>query len=163
MWQRPQTASTALRSESVSAAVTCPVQTASEPTATTPLSIRHPQTCLESPRSLLNQKAANWQDRAHFFAASLQIMRRILIDLARAHNAQKRNGGAGLVDHSTACLKIPRAPRVLPASPKLGACQEDISTLLKRILSLCRYTAGKNGRGRTPKPKNAETIAFSFN
>src|SRR5439155_14374584 len=28
---------------------------------------------------------------------------------------------------------------VLPASPKFGGCQEDISTLLKGTLSLCRY------------------------
>jgi hypothetical protein len=39
--------------------------------------------------------------RVHFFAASAQIMRRILIDLARAHDAQKRGGGAGDIDHST--------------------------------------------------------------
>jgi RNA polymerase sigma factor (TIGR02999 family) len=50
---------------------------------------------------LMDVKCANWQDRAHFFAASAQIMRRILIDLARAHHAQKRGGGAGHIDHST--------------------------------------------------------------
>jgi RNA polymerase sigma factor (TIGR02999 family) len=50
---------------------------------------------------LMDAKSANWQDRAHFFAASAQIMRRILIDLARAHDAQKRGGRAGQIDHST--------------------------------------------------------------
>jgi RNA polymerase sigma factor (TIGR02999 family) len=50
---------------------------------------------------LMDAKSANWQDRAHFFAASAQIMRRILIDLARAHHAQKRGGGIGPIDHST--------------------------------------------------------------
>ena len=50
---------------------------------------------------LMDAKSANWQDRAHFFAASAQIMRRILIDLARAHYARKRGGGAGHIDHST--------------------------------------------------------------
>jgi RNA polymerase sigma factor (TIGR02999 family) len=50
---------------------------------------------------LMDAKPANWQDRAHFFAASAQIMRRILIDLARAHDAQKRGGGVGPIDHST--------------------------------------------------------------
>ncbi len=33
-----------------------------------------------------------WQDRAHFFAVSSQIMRRILVDAARARNAGKRYG-----------------------------------------------------------------------
>jgi RNA polymerase sigma factor (TIGR02999 family) len=35
----------------------------------------------------------NWQHRAHFFAMSAQLMRRILIDLARSHGYQKRGGG----------------------------------------------------------------------
>jgi RNA polymerase sigma factor (TIGR02999 family) len=34
-----------------------------------------------------------WQDRAHFFAVSAQVMRRILVDHARRHNV-KRGGGA---------------------------------------------------------------------
>jgi RNA polymerase sigma factor (TIGR02999 family) len=34
-----------------------------------------------------------WQNRAHFFAAAAQVMRRILVDHARAHNAQKRGDG----------------------------------------------------------------------
>lgn len=50
---------------------------------------------------LMDAKSVNWQDRAHFFAASAQIMRRILIDLARAHHAQKRGGGIDPIDHST--------------------------------------------------------------
>jgi RNA polymerase sigma factor (TIGR02999 family) len=34
----------------------------------------------------------NWQDRAHFFAMSAQLMRRILIDFARSRGSQKRGG-----------------------------------------------------------------------
>jgi RNA polymerase sigma factor (TIGR02999 family) len=36
----------------------------------------------------------SWQDRAHFFAVSAQIMRRILVDAARARGSDKRGGGA---------------------------------------------------------------------
>ncbi len=36
----------------------------------------------------------DWQDRAHFFAVSSRIMRRILVDAARARNAGKRRGPA---------------------------------------------------------------------
>jgi RNA polymerase sigma factor (TIGR02999 family) len=36
----------------------------------------------------------NWQDRAHFFAVSANLMRRILIDFARSRGCQKRGGGA---------------------------------------------------------------------
>src|SRR5437667_11153203 len=43
---------------------------------------------------LIDQNDARWQNRAHFFAIAAQAMRRILIDSARKHRAQKR-GGAG--------------------------------------------------------------------
>src|SRR5260370_24194092 len=43
---------------------------------------------------LVDQKQASWQNRAHFFAVSGQIMRRILVDYARARQAGKRGGGA---------------------------------------------------------------------
>ncbi|MGA2190604.1 MAG: sigma-70 family RNA polymerase sigma factor [Steroidobacteraceae bacterium] len=35
-----------------------------------------------------------WQDRAHFFAVSAQLMRRILIDFSRSRGYQRRGGGA---------------------------------------------------------------------
>jgi RNA polymerase sigma factor (TIGR02999 family) len=34
----------------------------------------------------------NWQDRAHFFAVSAQLMRRVLIDFARSRGYLKRGG-----------------------------------------------------------------------
>jgi RNA polymerase sigma factor (TIGR02999 family) len=51
---------------------------------------------------LVNIHDADWHDRAHFFALSAQIMRRILIDAARARAASKRGGGLVPVDHSSA-------------------------------------------------------------
>jgi RNA polymerase sigma factor (TIGR02999 family) len=42
---------------------------------------------------LVNSRQVNWQNRAHFFAISAQLMRRILVDYARAHGYQKRGGG----------------------------------------------------------------------
>jgi RNA polymerase sigma-70 factor (ECF subfamily) len=41
---------------------------------------------------LANYKRMQWQDRAHFFAVSSQVMRRILVEYARRHNL-KRGGG----------------------------------------------------------------------
>lgn len=43
---------------------------------------------------LVDAKVAEWQDRAHFFAVSARLMRRIVVDAARARDAQKRGGGA---------------------------------------------------------------------
>jgi RNA polymerase sigma factor (TIGR02999 family) len=42
---------------------------------------------------LVNSRRVNWQNRAHFFAISAQLMRRILVDSARAKGYLKRGGG----------------------------------------------------------------------
>jgi RNA polymerase sigma-70 factor, ECF subfamily len=41
---------------------------------------------------LIEQRAVNWQSRAHFFGVAAQLMRRILIDYARGHTREKRGG-----------------------------------------------------------------------
>ena len=51
---------------------------------------------------LVGSESTGWRDRAHFFAVSAQIMRRILIDAARARASQKRGGGVEYVTHSAA-------------------------------------------------------------
>src|SRR5262245_5883235 len=43
---------------------------------------------------LVNQQSVDWQSRAHFFALASNLMRRILVDHARARLASKRRGGA---------------------------------------------------------------------
>lgn len=46
---------------------------------------------------LIDQRRTKWENRAHFFAIAAQLMRRILVDHARARHALKRGGGAGLL------------------------------------------------------------------
>lgn len=43
---------------------------------------------------LVDQREAHWQNRAQFFGIAGQLMRRILVDHARAHRAAKRGGNA---------------------------------------------------------------------
>lgn len=43
---------------------------------------------------LIDSSRVRWQNRAHFFAVSAQLMRRILVDFARSRNYQKRGGEA---------------------------------------------------------------------
>jgi len=43
---------------------------------------------------LIEVKRMRWQNRAHFFAMAARIMRRILVNAARARGYQKRGGGA---------------------------------------------------------------------
>lgn len=51
---------------------------------------------------LVDVQNVGWQDRVHFFAVSAQMMRRILVDAARARASGKRGGQLRRVNHSTA-------------------------------------------------------------
>ena len=42
---------------------------------------------------LVDQRRVRWQNRAHFFAIAAHVMRRLLVDHARAHGAVKRGAG----------------------------------------------------------------------
>lgn len=41
---------------------------------------------------LVDQTRVTWQNRAHFYGVAAQLMRRILVDHARAHASEKRGG-----------------------------------------------------------------------
>jgi RNA polymerase sigma-70 factor, ECF subfamily len=43
---------------------------------------------------LLGQSGKQWKNRNHFLAVATQVMRRILVDYARAHKSEKRGHGA---------------------------------------------------------------------
>lgn len=63
---------------------------------------------------LADIKEIDWQDRSHFFAVSATIMRRILVDHARANRARKRGNGWDAVSLNDAILPSPeRAPEIL--------------------------------------------------
>lgn len=80
---------------------------------------------------LVDARQIHWEDRAHFFAMSARLMRRILVDAARARNSWKRGGRAARVDHSTA-LNLDR----FPASPadvrgQLSALDDALTALAR--------------------------------
>ena len=58
---------------------------------------------------LVDQRQVDWQNRAHFFGVSAQVMRRILVDHARRHGASKRGEGVR-------CVSIDEAKDVAAAS-----------------------------------------------
>ena len=51
---------------------------------------------------LVDARTVDWQDRAHFFAVSSTIMRRLLVDAARARASAKHGGGLQRVEETTA-------------------------------------------------------------
>jgi RNA polymerase sigma factor (TIGR02999 family) len=46
---------------------------------------------------LVNSRRVTWQNRGHFFAILAQLMRRILVDSARAYRSKKRGAGMSKV------------------------------------------------------------------
>jgi RNA polymerase sigma factor (TIGR02999 family) len=58
---------------------------------------------------LINLKRVRWQDRAHFFALSARLMRRVLVDHARSRQFLKRGGGAATTPFDDASLSVERS------------------------------------------------------
>jgi RNA polymerase sigma factor (TIGR02999 family) len=53
---------------------------------------------------LVDARQIRWQDRAHFLGISARLMRRVLVDHARARGYQKRGGGAQRVTMTDALV-----------------------------------------------------------
>ena len=74
---------------------------------------------------LIDQKEVQWQNRAHFFAVAATLMRRILVDHARARQYQKRGGGAQQVTFDEALeVSDERAAEVVALDEALTALAE---------------------------------------
>ena len=61
----------------------------------------------EAYTKLVDLDRVRWQNRTHFFAVAAQLMRRILVDSARARGSKKRGGGAQRVTLDEACTVAP--------------------------------------------------------
>jgi RNA polymerase sigma factor (TIGR02999 family) len=53
---------------------------------------------------LIDQRNVHWKNRAHFFALSAELMRRILVDHARSRRYAKRGGGAQRISFDEALV-----------------------------------------------------------
>jgi len=90
---------------------------------------------------LIDQGHVQWQNRAHFFGISAQLIRRILVDYARARHAEKRGGSAAMLqlDESIAASEEQNLDLIL-----LDNCLKELSELdpqQARVVEL-RYFAG---------------------
>jgi RNA polymerase sigma factor (TIGR02999 family) len=54
---------------------------------------------------LVDQQEASWKNRSQFFAVAAQMMRRVLVDYARARQYKKRGGGAQQVELDEAMVE----------------------------------------------------------
>lgn len=91
---------------------------------------------------LLGRPGARWDGRAHFFGAAAEAMRQILIDHARAHNAEKRGGGRqALSISSVADLAVMDDPSGFLALDDAILRMEKIDADAARVVRL-RFYAG---------------------
>ncbi len=70
---------------------------------------------------LTRLKEIDWQGRSHFFAVSATLMRRILVDHARASQARKRGDGVETISLQDALFPAPeREPEILALDEALN-------------------------------------------
>ncbi|MCA1606358.1 MAG: sigma-70 family RNA polymerase sigma factor [Acidobacteria bacterium] len=94
---------------------------------------------------LVEQKSVHWQNRAHFFAVSAKVMRRILVDYARKSGSAKRGGGAQKVTlDEGAIISRGRASELVALDEALQGLGE-IHPRRNKVVEL-RYFGGMNNR-----------------
>jgi len=90
---------------------------------------------------LARQPDQNWQDRAHFFAVAARIVRRVLVDHARARRTVKRGEGRVTITLSDASASVkPPEVDLLDLDTALTAL-EQLDAQQSRVVEL-RYFAG---------------------
>ena len=92
---------------------------------------------------LIGWKNVRWQNRAHFFGVSARLMRRILVDAARAKRGPKRRGNFSDTSLDEACVFRPeKSPDVLALDEALTRLAE-LDPRKSQIVEL-RFFGGLN-------------------
>ena len=92
---------------------------------------------------LIEAHGVHWQNRSHFFAVSAQIMRRILVDFARARWNLKRGGGARQVSLDEGLVVSPERGADLLALDEALEKLAVLNARQSRVVEL-RYFGGLN-------------------
>jgi RNA polymerase sigma factor (TIGR02999 family) len=88
---------------------------------------------------LIDWKNVQWKNRAHFFGLAAQIMRRILVDFARAQRREKRGGDALRVSLSEAAgIAQEQRPDLVALDDALQAL-EGLDPRQARVVELCFF------------------------
>lgn len=73
---------------------------------------------------LVDWENVSWQNRAHFFAVAAQVMRRILVDHARAKRAQKRDFGQRVAFDEAVSFPAEKGVDLLALEEALSSLEE---------------------------------------
>ena len=94
---------------------------------------------------LVEVKNIDWQQRAHFFALSVELMRRILVDSARSRGADKRGGGAAKINLDDSPVLSPEPDRLILALDEALQTLAKLASRQARVVKL-RYLDGLSER-----------------
>ncbi len=90
---------------------------------------------------LVDQRNLHWQNRAHFFSIASKLMRRILVDLARAHDRVKRGGGAVQVSLDESAIVLQERAAELVALDEALTSLAEIDVRKSQVVEL-RFFGG---------------------
>jgi RNA polymerase sigma factor (TIGR02999 family) len=90
---------------------------------------------------LVDVKSVDWQHRAQFFAISAQMMRRVLVDAARARKSRKRGGGAVKVNIDDTAVLSPEPDASIVALDEALKAFSQIAPRQAKVVEL-RYFGG---------------------
>lgn len=90
---------------------------------------------------LVEQDQIDWQSRAHFFGVASQVMRRVLVDHARARNYQKRGGKLAHVELDEAATLVAEQAAELVALDEALDALARLDPRKSRVVEL-RYFGG---------------------
>jgi RNA polymerase sigma factor (TIGR02999 family) len=90
---------------------------------------------------LVDVTTVQWQARAQFFAMAAQMMRRILVDAARARRSHKRGGMAPKVNIDEAAVLSPAADRAILALDEALTAFSKVGPRQAKVVEL-RYFGG---------------------
>jgi RNA polymerase sigma-70 factor, ECF subfamily len=90
---------------------------------------------------LVHTPHRNWENRRHFFAVCAKLMRRILVDFARARNFQKRGGGQRPLALDEALSVCNESPAEIVAVDEALQNLAEVDTRKSRVVEL-RFFGG---------------------
>ena len=102
---------------------------------------------------LLDVQQVNWQNRAHFLAMTARLMRRILVEFARARVREKRGGGALKVSVAEGLLTTDKGQDLVALDDALEALAQ-LDDRKSRVVEL-RFFGGLSVK------ETAEALAVS--
>jgi RNA polymerase sigma factor (TIGR02999 family) len=103
----------------------------------------------------------NWNGRGHFFAAAAEAMRRILVDVARAKQAEKRGGKRARQAVDIAKIKAPEASENLLALDEALnrlAVRDEVAARLVKLRFFAGLTTEQAAAALDISPRSADRL-----